>query len=189
MDAILLGLLSNKASLGPDGKVLASQLPSYVEGVVEGYYYVGIMYEDESHTTPITPNKSNIYVDIPTQKTYRWSGTIYIEITSSLVIGEEEGTAYDGLKGKTNADNIVKLTEQTSALKEELAQTKESIQDTIKDLNVSKVVLKSGETLAFIEQADGKIGVDLQKISISQDQINDSSSEAEIAEMLAEVFD
>lgn len=35
MDAILLGLLSGKASLDASGKVPAEQLPSYVDDVVE----------------------------------------------------------------------------------------------------------------------------------------------------------
>lgn len=40
---------------------------------------------------------------------YRWDGLNMVEISESLVIGEEEGTAYDGAKGKKNAEDISDL--------------------------------------------------------------------------------
>lgn len=48
-----------------------------------------------------------IYVDVTNNKTYRWSGTNLVEIGSGgVVIGEIEGTAYDGAKGKKVTDNV-----------------------------------------------------------------------------------
>lgn len=51
-----------------------------------------------------------IYVGVTNNKTYRWSGTNLVEIGSGgVVIGEIEGTAYDGAKGKKVTDIVASL--------------------------------------------------------------------------------
>lgn len=40
---------------------------------------------------------------------YRWDGQTMVEISASIALGEVEGTAYEGSKGKANADKITKL--------------------------------------------------------------------------------
>ena len=85
------GSANGVASLDSNGKVPSSQLPSYVDDVVEGYYYNGQFYTDSAHTQLITPETGKIYVDLNTNKTYRWSGTTYVEISQSTIhkfIGE-----------------------------------------------------------------------------------------------------
>lgn len=79
------------ATLGSDGKVLTSQLPSYVDDVLE---------YSEVSSFPITGEAEKIYVDTTTNKTYRWGGTTYVEISASLALGETSSTAYAGDKGK-----------------------------------------------------------------------------------------
>lgn len=83
--ATLKGANNGIAELGADGKVPSSQLPSYVDDVIEGYYYNSKFYEDAEHTTEITPTTGKIYVDISTNKSYRWSGTGYIEISQATI--------------------------------------------------------------------------------------------------------
>ena len=96
--------------MGEDGKVPASQLPSYVDDVVEGYLHTdGAFYKEAEHTTKITAESDKIYVDIVTNKTYRWSGSAYVGIGSDLALGETASTAYAGNKGKANADEIAKI--------------------------------------------------------------------------------
>ena len=111
------GVANGIASLDGDGKVPASQLPSYVDDVLEGYYV------DETHfaekyieNAPVyyTPEKGKIYVDISettdySGKTYRWSGTKYSVISETLALGEVTGTAYDGGKGKKTTDIVNSL--------------------------------------------------------------------------------
>ena len=79
------GAVNGVAELDAAGKVPSSQLPSYVDDVIEGYYYNGSFYEESSHTTVITPETGKIYVDIAENKSYRWSGTAYIEIAQSTI--------------------------------------------------------------------------------------------------------
>lgn len=102
--------LAAKASL-VNGKVPASELPSYVDDVIEGYYNVldGKFYEEATFETEITPEASKIYTDLITDKTYRWSGSVYTQLDAGLALGETAGTAYEGSKGKANADNISAL--------------------------------------------------------------------------------
>ena len=103
--------LDVKADL-ENGKVPASQLPSYVDDVTEGYYdeeETHKFYKESTFTTEIPAERDKIYVDLTTLKEYRWTGTVYARLNAGLVLGEIVGTAYEGSKGKTNADNIVAI--------------------------------------------------------------------------------
>lgn len=109
-----VGAVNGIAQLDEEGKIPASQLPSYVDDVVEVYVYEveGELkaYSDEIYQDLITPEKSKIYVDLgETEKTYRWSGTKYVEISSSLAIGETSSTAYAGDKGKETTDKVASI--------------------------------------------------------------------------------
>ena len=95
----------NVATLDSNGKVPSSQLPSFVDDVIEGYYYNGQFYEESTHTTVITPETGKIYTDLSTNKTYRWGGTAYVEISASLALGETSSTAYRGDRGKAAYDH------------------------------------------------------------------------------------
>ena len=89
-------LLAQKADL-VGGVVPASQLPSFVDDVLE---YAS------SASFPTTGEAGKIYVALDTNLTYRWGGSKYVEISKSLAIGETAETAYAGDKGKAAADKI-----------------------------------------------------------------------------------
>lgn len=97
------------ATLGTDGKVPSSQLPSFVDDVIEGYYYQNKFYSDSAHTTEITGESGKIYVDLSTMTTYRWSGTAYVMISESLAIGITTGTAYDGGLGYALSQEVATI--------------------------------------------------------------------------------
>lgn len=99
------GVSGGFASLDENGKVPAAQLPSYVDDALEGYLADGKFYEEAEHTTEITAESGKIYVDLATNKTYRWSGTTYVEISASLALGETSSTAFAGDKGKVAYDH------------------------------------------------------------------------------------
>jgi hypothetical protein len=96
----LLGKARGVATLDETGQVPASQLPSFVDDVIEGYLYNGKFYKESAHTTAITGEGGKIYVDLGNKKTYRWSGSAFVEISASIAIGETTGTAFDGKRGK-----------------------------------------------------------------------------------------
>lgn len=110
------GSANGVASLGSDGKVPSSQLPSYVDDVLE--------FNNKS-SFPSTGETGKIYVAKDTNLTYRWSGSAYVEISPSLALGETSSTAYPGDKGKTNATNIASLQTRMTNV-----ENKNSSQDT-----------------------------------------------------------
>lgn len=112
------GKANGLASLDGNGLVPSSQLPSYVDDVIEAYATYDIsetgklsnikLYSDPDHANPITGESGKIYLNITQDEPsyqFRWSGTQFVDSnTSSLILGEVTGTAYDGGKGKALAD-------------------------------------------------------------------------------------
>lgn len=94
------GAANGVAELDESGKVPSAQLPSYVDDVLEGYFSEGKFYKESEHTTEMTGEAGKIYVDMATNKTYRWSGSAYAEISASLALGETSSTAFRGDWGK-----------------------------------------------------------------------------------------
>jgi hypothetical protein len=82
-------------TIDANGKILETYLPSYVDDVVEGYYYDGKFYTSSAHTTEITAETGKIYVDIPSNVTYRYGGTTYVPITNpvDIMTGATSSTA------------------------------------------------------------------------------------------------
>ena len=100
-------ILENYAELDDSGKIPSALLPSYVDDVVE---YANLA------AFPATGESGKIYVALDTNKTYRWGGTEYVEISESLALGETSSTAYAGNKGKQNADNIAAILDGTQVV-------------------------------------------------------------------------
>lgn len=122
------GANSGVATLGVDGKIPASQLPSFVDDVIDlldiaetapaecaagDKYYNSVSKKIFTATAANTwsetgedPEGGKIYITIDDEKTYRWSGTTMAEISGGLALGETQGTAYEGSKGKQVADNL-----------------------------------------------------------------------------------
>ena len=108
LDASKKGAANGVAELDTAGKVPSSQLPSFVDDVLEGYLSGGKFYEESTHATLINGETGKIYIDLSSGKTYRWSGSTYAEISESLALGETSSTAYRGDKGKTAYDHAQK---------------------------------------------------------------------------------
>jgi hypothetical protein len=53
----------------------------------------------------ILAEAGKIYVTLDDNKTYRYSGTAYVEVSASLALGETSATAYRGDRGKTAYDH------------------------------------------------------------------------------------
>lgn len=87
------GQANGVASLDSDGKVPSSQLPSYVDDVIDAYIVSGATalsagwLSATSGGSALTPETGKIYVVLTAgeyqNKTYRWSGSTYVEISSS----------------------------------------------------------------------------------------------------------
>lgn len=75
------------AELDETGRVPSSQLPSYVDDVIDVDTYSNLPNPGES---------GKIYITTDNNKQYRWSGTGYAEISSSLALGTTSETAGRG---------------------------------------------------------------------------------------------
>ena len=87
--------LNTKADL-ENGKIPATQLPSYVDDVLEFANLASF---------PATGESGKIYIAIDTNLTYRWGGSSYVVMSSSLALGETASTAYRGDNGKLAYDH------------------------------------------------------------------------------------
>ena len=94
------GVANGIATLDQNGLVPSSQLPSYVDDVIEVSTFSAL---------PETGESGKIYITQDTNLTYRWSGTAYVEISQSLALGETSSTAYAGDKGKATTDKLNRI--------------------------------------------------------------------------------
>ena len=77
------------APLNESGLVPSSVLPSYVDDVIEGKFENEYFYElndDGTYTKLDRGEKDKIYVDVITNFTYRWSGSMYIQVGVDSVL-------------------------------------------------------------------------------------------------------
>lgn len=96
------GAPNGLASLNESGVIPSTQLPSYVDDVVEVAAFSNLPSKGES---------GKIYVITSTNIQYRWSGTAYVEISKSIALGETSSTAYPGDKGKATTDVVNSLSD------------------------------------------------------------------------------
>lgn len=109
LNSTLKGASNGVAELDTNGLVPSSQLPSYVDDVLE--------YSSKS-AFPATGETGKIYVATDTNLTYRWGGSAYTEISPSLALGETSSTAYRGDRGATaysHATDSSRLTTATAS--------------------------------------------------------------------------
>ena len=81
-----VGAASGVAPLNSSSKIDETYLPSYVDDVIEGYYYNNKFWKEAAHTTEITGEAGKIYIDLSTDKTYRYGGSAYAEISSGSLV-------------------------------------------------------------------------------------------------------
>jgi hypothetical protein len=112
------GANNGYASLDGAGKVPSTQLPSYVDDVVEVNNFASL---------PVTGESGKIYITLDTNKIYRWTGSVYVEVSPSV------GTVWGGITGT--------LSNQT-----DLQTALNAKQD---DLNGTGFVKVSGTTVSY----------------------------------------
>lgn len=94
------GAANGVATLDSSGLVLSSQLPSYVDDVLEAANFAAL---------PVTGEQGKIYVTLDDNKQYRWSGSAYVIINAGdvLSVAGKKGvvTLVKGDVGLANVDN------------------------------------------------------------------------------------
>ena len=113
----LKGQANGVAELDENGLVPAAQLPSYVDDVIDAYVRddgTALNADWLSATdggAALTPEANKIYVIVSEgeyqNRTYRWSGTTYVEISASLALGTTSSTAFRGDYGQQIYDSTI----------------------------------------------------------------------------------
>ncbi len=144
----LTAALAQKVELDPYGKVLASQLPSYVDDVLE-FANLAAM--------PATGETGKIYVTTGNGKIYRWSGTTYIEISaapgSTDFVPEGTGNLYHTTARAAAAAPVQSVAGKTGAVTLAVADVSGAVADT--DARLSDAREWSAAT---IDQAEAEAG-------------------------------
>jgi hypothetical protein len=102
ISSVPFGAANGVATLAGDGKVPSSQLPSYVDDVVEVANYAAL---------PVTGETGKLYITLDNNKVYRWGGSVYVEVAANNgVWGSITGT----LSNQTDLQNALNAKVPTS---------------------------------------------------------------------------
>lgn len=159
--------LDRNSILDTSGIILPNLLPSYVDDVLE--------YNTKSDF-PLSGETGKIYVDKAKNLTYRWSGSIYVEISPSLALGETDETAWSGAKGLTNKNNITKLDTRVTSLENRTTSVENKTTTNTSDISTLKTNVSTNEksisTLnATTNNLSGKIATNEKSISTNKTDI------------------
>ena len=91
------GAVSGVCPLNINSIIATHHLPSSVSDIIEVSTYTSL---------PSAGDSLKIYVTIDNHKAYRWGGSIYVEISASLVVGTAAGIAYERSFGAQNELDI-----------------------------------------------------------------------------------
>lgn len=97
-----VGVAGGVASLDSNGKVPASQLPSFVDDVIEctvydGNQLMGANWLADANGNLIVPESGKIYVLLSDGTQYRWGGTAYVALQSSSGVSALTNTEIETL--------------------------------------------------------------------------------------------
>nr|DAH30531.1 MAG TPA: hypothetical protein [Caudoviricetes sp.] len=188
------GTAGGVAILDGSGKVPASQLPGFVDDVLDTYVrsgatlYSAAWLSLEKNGAALTPEEGKLYIVKEGEYAnhqYRWTGSQYGEIASSLALGEVTGTAYDGGKGKALRDELTAESKRIDDNEANIAALRTDVDtgetyigaaepdnkryktwiDTTEELFFSKSILKSGDYIVLTEEQDAD-GTPIIKISV-----------------------
>lgn len=172
------GSANGVAQLDENGLVPSSQLPSYVDDVLE--------YSSKT-SFPAQGETGKIYVATNVNKTYRWSGSTYTEISPSIALGETSSTAYAGDKGKANADAIEELQTTVGNLPTSYApvDAQANVIETIKVNGVTQTITNKSVNISAVPTSRTVNGKALSSnITLSASDVNALPNTTVIPEIL-----
>lgn len=162
------GVASGVAELDSNGLVPTSQLPSYVDDVLEGtaqnvvetgagtYSATGFILTGETEGTTLESGKT--YVDVLSNIQYRWTGTgnNLVSMGTNLTLGVLENTAYRGDRGKIAYDDSQTNKTSIGTMANLTTTEKGSLVGAVNELDSGKV---NGEGMTLSVNADGTLRV------------------------------
>jgi hypothetical protein len=139
---------ANVDALLEGGKIKPSLLPSYVDDVIEGYLNNNKFYKTRTgaegsytYDNQIESEEGKIYVDLATNIQYRFSGTIFSNISSGVIddtATNSEITTYSSKKIEQLVSNKTEIDDSSNTETKTLSSKK------IKDDFQTKVITDAG---------------------------------------------
>ena len=165
------------ATLNDNGKVAESQLPSYVDDILEGKLVSVTEFTLNAGQHGEVKQSGVIYLDTTTNTSYRWSGSQYVMTGSSLTLGEGEDQAFPGNRG-VNLENqsvVTSLLSEASEDKVTIKVTQKSLDGKSESTNNVDIRVAT-TTKAGVMSAADKAALDELPISISEAEIGSISN-------------
>ena len=132
------------ASLDGSGKVPASELPSYVDDVVEVANYAAL---------PGIGETGKIYVTLDTNKCYRWTGSVYVEVSAGGGVDTLTTTGTSG--AATLVGSTLNIPQYQGVLTNPVTGTGTAGQVAY----FSGTSAVTGSSLLFWDSANGRLGI------------------------------
>lgn len=158
---------ANVDSLLEGGKIKPSLLPSYVDDVIEGYLNNNKFYKTRTgaegsytYDNQIESEEGKIYIDLATNIQYRFSGTIFSNISSGVIddtAKNSEITTYSSKKIEQLVSNKTEIDDNSNIETKTLSSKK------IKDDFQTKVITDAGGYFSSntVEGALQELGAEL----------------------------
>lgn len=183
------GEANGVATLDASGKVPSSQLPSYVDDVIDSYIVGSTPFAADwlsltAGGAPLTPEEGKIYVIISEgaylNNSYRWSGTVYAPVGSPIAVVQQKGQSTEDVMSQKATTDSLNLLE--AKLNENIVKDSSKTYTVIKG---SECYIENGSSLSSgsIDFGDGTIvnfptpdfefthtytdGVDMHIVSVS----------------------
>lgn len=160
------GAVNGVATLDGSGKVPAIQLPSFVDDVLE-FSSLG--------SFPATGETGKIYIALDSNKTYRWSGSAYVFITSGAVDSVAGKTGIVTLTksdvGLVNVDNTSDASKPVSTATQDALNLKANLASPAFTGNPTAPTQAAGNnstriaTTAFVQTATGALNTGVSSVS------------------------
>jgi hypothetical protein len=175
------GQANGYASLDGTGLVPANQLPSYVDDVEE--------YADLA-SFPAVGEAGKLYVALDTNKVYRWSGTVYIHITSGAVDsvnGEVGVVVLDKTHiGLGNVENTADLDKVISTLTQAALDDKVDDSQVLTDVPSGALFTDTtyANTSEFVNDGDDGVNPFISATDLptnTSDFVNDGNGDLDLA--------
>lgn len=151
-----IGVNGGIVPLNETGQIDSQYLPSYVDDIIDGTYVNETTFND-TDGSPVTPEGGKIYLDTTTNKSYRWSGSVYVELFKSIALGTTSSTAFRGDYGQIAYQHSQSAHAPADATKTEKSNTNGNIRIDNVEVTVYTHPTYSGTKSTANTNADGTL--------------------------------
>lgn len=173
-----LGAVNGIAQLNNDGKVPLSQLPSFIEKIIEGTMdNSGVFTPSDNSESDLVERESYVYLDINDGNSYRWSGSTYVFIgnTNDLDKQIDSELDEDSVHAVENRVITQKISEVNNRIYS-LSTSKENISNKVSTLsNNNNQYLSNGALYDIVKCFSNLIEISL--VSTSRTSTNPNKVE------------